>query len=310
MVNLFVGTVEGTPTLSKTAMANLDSILSLMDIRGEFVIDGVRENGEPNYVYNTDQLSNILTDFNNGSLNSVEAKKNLEEFMASDVINPQISSTSSARKYSQNEDGLSSWLLDSVGGSRSVFRDLYPYAKALVANGTLNETQIKRRIQQLYQDEYPETLGYVIDHRVRDVGRSRYSLSKTIPDADARSEFISYVEASLPPNFTLTGTGQTPVDEDGMEGSRFTGIGLVGTLIGTYNGFADWMAEPYDRDKDMLHQVTMSGKRKAYLMPQRFSGDSQVTYMVMSLDVNNELVPVTKPDGEILAFSPTRREPN
>ena len=27
MVNLFVGTVEGTPTLSKTAMANLDSIL-------------------------------------------------------------------------------------------------------------------------------------------------------------------------------------------------------------------------------------------------------------------------------------------
>ena len=187
---------------------------------------------------------------------------------------------------------------------------MYPYAKALVANGTLNETQIKRRIQQLYQDEYPETLGYVIDHRVRDVGRSRYSLSKTIPDPDARSEFISYVETSLPPNFTLTGTGQTPVDEDGMEGSRFTGIGLVGTLIGTYNGFADWMAEPYDRDKDMLHKVTMSGKRKAYLMPQRFSGDSQVTYMVMSLDVNNELVPVTKPDGEILAFSPTRREPN
>ena len=310
MVNLFVGTVEGTPTLSKTAMANLDSILSLMDIRGEFVIDGRRENGEPNYIYNTDQLSNILTDFNNGSLNSVEAKKNLEQFMASDVINPQTSSTSSARKYSQNEDGLSSWLLDSVGGSRSVFRDLYPYAKALVANGTLNETQIKRRIQQLYQDEYPETLGYVIDHRVRDVGRSRYSLSKTIPDPDARSEFISYVETSLPPNFTLTGTGQTPSEEVGLEGSRFTGIGMVGQLMQAYNGYADWMAEPYDRDKDMLHKVTMSGKRKAYLMPQRFSGDSQVTYMVMSLDVNNELVPVTKPDGEILAFSPTRREPN
>ena len=37
-------------------------------------------------------------------------------------------------------------------------------------------------------------------------------------------------------------------------------------------------------------------------MPQRFSGDSQVTYMVMTLDVNNELTPVTNPDGEILAF--------
>ena len=53
-----------------------------MDIRGEFVM-GFR-NGEPNGVYNTDQLSNVLTIFNNDSLNSIEAKKNLEQFMASD----------------------------------------------------------------------------------------------------------------------------------------------------------------------------------------------------------------------------------
>lgn len=309
MKNLFVGTMDGTPQLSKKDRANLDSILAMMDIRGEFKQEGLREDGSPNYVYNIDQLSNVLTDFNNESLNSVEAELNLKSFMGNEDINPKLSG-STKRTYAENDDGLAMWLLDSVGGSRSVFRDLYPYAKQLVANGQMTDIQIQNRIKQLYQDEYPETMGYVIDHRVRDVGRSRYSLLKTIPNADERMDFINYIESKLPRGFSLVGTGQTEAEETGSEGFRFgQGFGYTGQLMQMYNGYADWMAEPYDRDKDVLHKVTMSGERKAYLMPQRFSGDSQVTYMVMTLDVNNELTPVTNPDGEILSFSTNRREP-
>lgn len=310
MKNLFVGTVEGTPQLSKKARANLDSILALMDIRGEFKINGQREDGTPNYVYNTDQLANTLTEFNNEVLDSKVADLNLTQFMGSDEINPKLSG-STKRTYPQGEDGVAMWLLDSVGGSRSVFQDLYPYAKQLVANGTMNDIEIKNRIKQLYQDEYPETMGYVIDHRVRDVGRSRYSLGKTIPDENQRMEFVNYIESKLPRGFSLVGTGQTPTEERDAEGFRFgPAVGSLGILGQAYNGYADWMAEPYDRDKDALHKVTMSGDRKAYLMPQRFSGDSEITYMVMTLDVNNALTPVTNADGEMLTFSPNRREPN
>ena len=273
--------------LSPQAMASLDSMIAVLEVRG-VVMDGQ---------INEEVINSVVTKVGQTLSNEVEVKANNIKFIK--FINDGKSETD------QKLD-VAKWLFDSVGGSRTAFRDLLPYTQHLIDLGDLEPKGIKKRIAQVYNDYYPETEGYVVDVSINDIRRSPNALKRRIPDAEKRQEFLNDIESQLPDGMTILQRGlpdQTDRGDDTLFGDDYFPVGsMTGSAMMVAEGMYSWLRGPYDADADRLFRETSTGEQKVYLVPQRYSGDGKVRYYVHALDDDMSLVPVIK-DGKVMAFS-------
>ena len=272
--------------LSPQAMASLDSMVAVLEVRG-VVMDG---------------------QINDEVINSVVTKvgQTLTDQSVVDANNVAFVNFINEGKKAGERIGVDKWLFDSVGGSRTAFRDLLPYAQHLIDLGDLEPEGIKKRIAQIYNDYYPETEGYVVDVSINDIRRSPNALKRRIPDSDERQAFLNDIESQLPDGMTILQRGlpdQTDRGDDTLFGDDYFPVGsMTGSAMMVAEGMYSWLRGPYDADADRLFRETSTGERKVYLVPQRYSGDGKVRYYVHTLDRNMSLVPVIK-DGKVMAFS-------
>ncbi len=272
--------------LSPQAMASLDSMVAVLEVRG-VVMDG---------------------QINDEVINSVVTKvgQTLTDSSVVDANNVAFVNFINEGKKAGERIGVDKWLFDSVGGSRTAFRDLLPYTQHLIDLGDLDPEGIKKRIAQVYNDYYPETEGYVVDVSINDIRRSPNALKRRIPDDEERQKFLNDIESQLPDGMTILQRGlpdQTDRGDDTLFGDDYFPVGsMTGSAMMVAEGMYSWLRGPYDADADRLFRETSTGERKVYLVPQRYSGDGKVRYYVHTLDDDMSLVPVIK-DGKVMAFS-------
>lgn len=268
--NMFVGVLSDT--ISTTAMARLDTALSMMEMRGDFNPDGT---------YNNDALQVTLNEINQRSSDSPEFIGAIKQFIDDGDINPD--------KHTNIRD----WVFAATGGSRQATQEITPYITTMVGTGMLTPTEAAKQTKQLYDNHYPETEGYVIDFAMNRTGRSRFALSKMLPNPAEKNSFLNNIESDLPNGYTILGTAVADTGTD-QEMPQFE----INPFAAAIKGLTNFYSSEYDMD--IIGSTTANGDKKVYLIPQTYTDTTNPTYYAYEI-INNQLVPVQK-DGQLLAY--------
>ena len=268
--NMFVGVLS--ETISGPAMARLDTALSMMEMRGDFNPDGT---------YNNDALQVTLSEINQRSSSSPEFTGAIKQFLDDGDINKA------------RHTNIRDWVFEATGGSRQATQEITPYITTMIGTGMLTPTEAMKQTKQLYDSHYPETEGYVIDFGMNRTGRSRFALSKMMPNPAEKESFLNNIEADLPNGYTILGTAVADTGTD-REMPQFQ----TSPYAAMVQGAVDFYSSEYDMD--IMGSATANGDKKVYLIPQSYTDTTNPTYYAYEI-INNQLVPVQK-DGELLAY--------
>ena len=258
--NLFAFTDLG-PTINGADQARLDSIISIMSIRGEVNSDGT---------YNQQALATTLAEVNSSLADTTSAKLNIEEFLTA-----------------TENDNLEEYMYNATGGNREMVRDMTPYLEVMISTGRHTPEEIGARIKNYYDSNYPETQGYVVDMSLKTQGRSRYALNRVAGTEDKKMSFLNDLESRLPSGFTIIGTAV----DDRPQAQPTPNILLAPPARMLF----DWLADDYS----YTGETTSTGLKKVYLVPETMGSSVNPRYRVMQI-VNRELRPVLDADGNIM----------
>lgn len=152
--------------------------------------------------------------------------------------------------------------LDSISGNSTVIDEMVPVAEYLIGNG-LELDEVQSRIDQIIDKNYDDSL-YIIDPMSPSprLNKSKAALTKTIPDAEARSAFLTKIEAAV-----------SSISIDG----RKLYLGTPGLM-----GGVDVVSETGSRFK-------VKSEDRIYLRPDPAGGNDR--YYLYYMD-NNELKPL------------------
>ena len=265
--NLFASTIS--KTLSKAEMANLDIVVANLNLRGNVE---VKQDGTVGY--NQDALNQELTKINQSQSDSKLSIQRRKDILVE------------MRGKDKNIQAIDDWLYKQVSGSASAFNELSPYVNGLVNSGA-NLTQITKLFENLYEDQYPETEGFIIDTGLKSTTNSRFALNKVTTSNSEKQSFLSAVESDL------IGLGLTIYGESGLP----TGNERQGTLtdlvlqktVGSF--FTEAIRGNYSQTQNF---------NRAYLMPLPNTSPFNPAYQIVKINNQGEIEPVfiTNDDGE------------
>ena len=258
--NLFV-TADLGPSISAADQARLDSVISIMNIRGEVNSDGT---------YNQQALATTLAEVNSSLADTTTAKLNIEQFLTA-----------------TENDSLEEYMYNATGGNAEMVRDMTPYLEVTISSGKHSPEEINTRIKNYYDSNYPETQGYVVDTSLKTQGRSRYSLNRVAGSEEKKTSFLNDLESRLPSGFTIIGTAV----DDRPQAKPMPNILMNPTLRLAF----DWLSDDYT----YTGETTSTGLKKVYLVPETMGSSVNPRYRVMQI-VNRELRPVLDADGNIM----------
>jgi len=121
------------------------------------------------------------------------------------------------KEYSNVREYLST--LKSISGNSTVINEMAPVAEYLIGNG-LEIDEVQSRIDQIIDKNYGDSV-HIIDPMSPspNLNKSRFALTKTIPDAEARQAFVTKVNAAVA-SISIDGKklflGDTRVSETGF----------------------------------------------------------------------------------------------
>ena len=121
------------------------------------------------------------------------------------------------KEYSNVREYLST--LKSISGNSTVINEMAPVAEYLIGNG-LEIDEVQSRIDQIIDKNYGDS-EHIIDPMSPspNLNKSRFALTKTIPDAEARQAFVTKVNAAVA-SISINGKklflGDTRVSETGF----------------------------------------------------------------------------------------------
>jgi hypothetical protein len=100
-----------------------------------------------------------------------------------------------SNEYSNVGEYLST--LKSIGSNPTVIKEMIPVAEYLIGNG-LDADEVHKRIDQLIDRNYEDS-EHIIDPMSPSpmLNKSRFALTKTIPDPDARQAFVTIINSDL-----------------------------------------------------------------------------------------------------------------
>lgn len=262
--NLFATAILG-PTLSKEDQARLDSVISIMSIRGEVNSDGT---------YNQQALATTLAEVNSSLADTTTAKLNIEQFLTA-----------------TENDNLEEYMYNATGGNVEMVRDMTPYLKVMISTGRHRPEEIHTRIKDYYDSNYPETQGFVVDMSLKTQGRSRYALNRVAGTEDKKMSFLNDLESRLPSGFTIIGTAVDDRPQESTADEMYMDTLLPRSVSLLFN----WLQEPYS----YTGETTSTGLKKVYLVPETMGSSVNPTYRLMQI-VNRELRPVLDADGNVM----------
>jgi hypothetical protein len=100
-----------------------------------------------------------------------------------------------SNEYSNVGEYLST--LKSIGNNSTVIKEMIPVAEYLIGNG-LDADEVHKRIDQLIDKNYEDS-EHIIDPMSPSpmLNKSRFALTKTIPDPDARQAFVTKINSAI-----------------------------------------------------------------------------------------------------------------
>jgi hypothetical protein len=99
------------------------------------------------------------------------------------------------KEYSNVREYLST--LKSISGNSTVINEMAPVAEYLIGNG-LEIDEVQSRIDQIIDKNYGDSV-HIIDPMSPspNLNKSRFALTKTIPDAEARKAFVTKINSDI-----------------------------------------------------------------------------------------------------------------